>query len=171
LYTYVLDWIKDTEGLTFYNNRLLKDFQNEFEGWSAVTFNDFDKKVRKALKEHVVSRGIYIPNANTRFSVPVQLADLLDLKKCPKWPADELAEVAKGPIFGTEGPAFATTQALKPESRSATPISAAATPRLSSRLATSVPIALVTLAQIPTIRIANPAILAANAKKTQFQES
>jgi hypothetical protein len=87
----------------------LKDFQNEFEGWSAITFNDLDKKVRKALKEYVVSRGIYILNANTRSLVPVQLADLLDLKKCPKWPADELAEVAKGPVFGTGGPAFATT--------------------------------------------------------------
>jgi hypothetical protein len=47
-------------------------------------FNDFNKKVRKALKEHVFSRGIYIPSANTRSPVLVQLADLLDLKKCPK---------------------------------------------------------------------------------------
>jgi hypothetical protein len=31
LHTYVLDWIEDTEGPTFYNNKLLKDFQNEFE--------------------------------------------------------------------------------------------------------------------------------------------
>jgi hypothetical protein len=41
-------------------------------------------KIRKALKEYVVSRGIYIPNANTRSPIPVQLADLFDLKKCPK---------------------------------------------------------------------------------------
>jgi hypothetical protein len=150
---------------------LLKDFQDEFEDWNTITFNDLDKKVRRALKEHVVSRGIYIPNANTRFSVPVQLADLLDLEKCPKWPANELAEVAKGPVFGTGGPAFVTIQALKPGSRSATPIPAAATPRLSSKLATPVPIALVILAQISTIKIANPAILMANAKKTQFQKS
>jgi hypothetical protein len=72
-------------------------------------FNDFNKKVRKVLKEYVVSRGIYISNANIRFPVFVQLADLLGLEKCPEWPADELAEVAKGPIFGTGGPAFATT--------------------------------------------------------------
>jgi hypothetical protein len=32
LHIYVLDWIEDIEGLTFYNNRLLKDFQDEFEG-------------------------------------------------------------------------------------------------------------------------------------------
>jgi hypothetical protein len=164
LHTYVLDWIENTEGPTFYNNRLLRDFQNEFKGWSAVTFNDFDKKVRKALKEHVISRGIYIPNANTRSSVPVQLADLLDLEKCPKWPANKLAEVAKGP-------AFATTQALKPGSRSAIPIPAAVTPKLSSRLATPVPIALVILAQVSTVRTANSVILAANAKEPQFQKS
>jgi hypothetical protein len=42
---------------------------------------------------------------------------------------------------------------------------------LSSRLATPVPTALVTSAQIPTAKIANPATLAANAKKPQFQES
>jgi hypothetical protein len=76
-----------------------------------------------------------------------------------------LAEVAKGSVFGTEGPAFATIQAFKPESRFATPIPAAATPRLSSKLATSVPIALVISAQVPTIKIANPAILAANVKE------
>jgi hypothetical protein len=127
--------------------------------------------VRKALKEHVVSRDIYVSNANTRSPVPVQLADLLDLKKCPKWPANELAKVAKGPVFGTEGPAFATTQALKPGSRSATPIPTAATPRLSSRLVTPVPTALVTSAQVPTARTANSATLAANAKEPQFQES
>jgi hypothetical protein len=82
-----------------------------------------------------------------------------------------LAEVAKGPVFGTGGPAFATTQALKPGSRFATPIPTAATFRLNSKLATSVPIALVILAQVPTARIANPATLAANAKKPQFQKS
>jgi hypothetical protein len=124
----------------------LKTFQNEFESWNAITFNDFNKKIRKALKEHVVSRGIYIPNANTRPPVLIQLADLLDLKKCPKWPADKLAEVAKGPVFETKNPAFATTQALKPRLRSAIPIPTAATPKLNSRLATSVPIALITLA-------------------------
>jgi hypothetical protein len=150
---------------------LLKNFQNEFEGWNAITFNDLDKKVRKALKEYVVSRGIYIPNANTRSPVLVQLADFFGLKKCPKWPANELAEVAKGPVFGTGGSAFATIQALKPGLRSAIPIPAAATPRLSSRLASPVPTALVTLAQVPTARTANPAILAANAKKPQFQNS
>jgi hypothetical protein len=171
LHTYVLDWIEDIKGLTFYNNRLLKNFQNEFEGWNIITFNDLNKKVRKALKEHVVSRGIYIPNANTRSLVPVQLADLLGLKKCPKWPADELAKVAKGLIFGTEGSAFATTQAFKPGLQSAIPIPTAATFRLSSRLATSVLTTLVTLAQVPTARTANPAILAANAKEPQFQKS
>jgi hypothetical protein len=82
-----------------------------------------------------------------------------------------LAEIAKGPVFGTEGPAFATTQALKPGSRSATQIPAAATPKLSSRLASPVPTALITSAQVPTARIANPAALAANAKKPQFQKS
>jgi orotate phosphoribosyltransferase len=86
----------------------LKDFRDGSEGWNAVTFNNFNKKVRKALKEHVVSRGIYILNANTRSPVFVQLADFFNLKKCLKWPADELAKVAKGPIFGTKGPAFAT---------------------------------------------------------------
>jgi hypothetical protein len=169
LHTYVLDWIENTEGPTFNNNKLLKNFQNEFESWNAITFNDFNKKVQKALKKHVVSRGIYISNANTRPPIPVQLADLLDLEKCPKWPADELAKVAKGPVFGTEGPAFATTQALKPGSRFITPIPTAATSRLSSRLAIPVPTALVTLAQVSTARIANPAILTANAKNPSFR--
>jgi hypothetical protein len=76
-----------------------------------------------------------------------------------------LAEVAKGPVFGTKDPAFATTQAFKPGSRFAIPISVAATPKLSSKLATSVPTALVTLAQVLIARTANLAILAANAKE------
>jgi hypothetical protein len=82
-----------------------------------------------------------------------------------------LAEVAKGPVFGTKGPAFATTQALKPGSRFITSIPTAATPRLSLKLAIPIPTALVILAQIPTARTANPATLAANAKEPQFQES
>jgi hypothetical protein len=57
-----------------------------------------------------------------------------------------LAKVAKGPIFETKDSAFATTQAFKPGLRSAIPITTIATSKLSSRLVTPVPIALIILA-------------------------
>jgi hypothetical protein len=100
LQTYVLDWIDSNERNIHTRTILLDDFKNEFEGWSEMMFDIFEKRVRKAAKSFLKDRGIYIPNVTTRTSIPKQLHELLQMEELPKWPENEIEEmIATNPKF------------------------------------------------------------------------
>ena len=70
---------------------LLAEFRDDFWDWTTASFQLVSQQIRRKLKETLMKHGIYL-SMGRGDNVPHQFYDLLQLKQCPKWPLDELAE-------------------------------------------------------------------------------
>ncbi|KAI1508218.1 hypothetical protein Ptr86124_012706 [Pyrenophora tritici-repentis] len=89
LNTVVLDWVVQVEDDGQFDLFILQEFQKSFEDWTQDIISAVDVRLRKAVKELLRHRGIYI-QINSRDTVITQLYNLLHLSSCPIWPDDEL---------------------------------------------------------------------------------
>ena len=73
------------------DNILLAEFRDDFWDWTTASFQLVSQQTCRRLKETLMKHGIYL-SVGRGDNVPRQFYDLTQLKQCPKWPLDELAE-------------------------------------------------------------------------------